>query len=292
MLRWRILLGVTFIVALIALGWLDAHARTPGLWLFPLALLIALAATNELSQMFAARVPRPLGMAAYIGNALIIAANWLPHVASTPALARGNWPLLAIGAAIVLALSVEVFRYRTPDHQSERLAISAFAFLYVGALLSFAVQLRFCGPEGNWGIAALVALLVVVKSSDTGAYVVGRLCGRRKLAPQLSPGKTIEGAIGGLTFAVFAAWLALVVLFPRISGPTAPHVGLWTWLGFGTTVGAAGMIGDLAESLLKRDLGRKDSSDWMPGFGGVLDLLDSVLVAAPVAFAWWEYGIG
>ena len=105
----------------------------------------------------------------------------------------------------------------------------------------------------------------------------------------MSPGKTIEGGVGGLLFAVFGAWLSLAVLWPAMSRVTPPTVLAWQWLGFGLTVGVAGMLGDLAESLLKRDLGHKDSSDWMPGFGGVLDLLDSILVAAPIAYVWWQY---
>ena len=178
-------------------------------------------------------------------------------------------------------------RYREPARQTERLAASALAFTYIGVLVSCTVQLRFAGPGGAWGLAAIVSLLFVVKLSDIGAYTIGRLIGRHKMAPSLSPGKTIEGACGGLIFAACGSWLSLVVLWPLFAGATVPRVNAWQWMGFGLTVGAAGMLGDLAESLLKRDLGCKDSSDWMPGFGGVLDLLDSVLVAAPVAYIWW-----
>ena len=152
------------------------------------------------------------------------------------------------------------------------------------------IQLRFAGPAGDWGIAALASLVIVVKLSDIGAYTVGRLIGRHKLAPHLSPGKTIEGAVGGLAFAGAGAWLALVELWPRLSSTSVPALAPWQWLGFAFTVTVAGVVGDLAESLLKRDLGRKDSSDWMPGFGGVLDLVDSILVSAPVAYLWWQYG--
>ena len=291
MLRWRILLGVVFTVALCALCWLDAQARTPGTWLLPVALVIALAGTNELRQMLAARWAPAVSWVVYLGMAALVASNGLPHVMPQAGFAPWTGPMLALAAAMIVALSVEVVRYREPDGQTERLAGAALIFVYVGVLLSFAVQLRFSGPDGAWGLTALASLLLVVKLSDIGAYAVGRLVGRNKLAPRLSPGKTIEGAVGGLLFAAFGAWLSLVILFPVISGTTAVEVGFWQWLGFGLTVGVAGMFGDLAESLLKRDLGRKDSSDWMPGFGGVLDLVDSVLVAAPVAYLWWEYGL-
>lgn len=286
MLRWRIVLGVLFAGVLLLLAWLDARSPVPGAWLLPVALVVALLGTDELSRMFGNRLPRRLGLTVYLGNALIVASSILPYFA--PALG-GQATILAAAAALLMVIAAEVLRYRAPARQSEQLAVSALALLYIGLLLSFAVQLRFCGPDGAWGIVAIASLLVVVKSSDIGAYVVGRLFGRHKLAPSLSPGKTIEGAAGGLAFSVFTAWLALVLLPARIGAASAPHLAVWQWVGFGLTVGAAGMIGDLAESLLKRDLGRKDSSDWMPGFGGVLDLLDSVLVAAPVAYAWWQF---
>jgi phosphatidate cytidylyltransferase len=106
------------------------------------------------------------------------------------------------------------------------------------------------------------------------------------MAPVLSPGKTIEGALGGIAFACLGSWLALDVLFPAMTGGDELPPRLW--LAYGAVIGLCGMAGDLAESLLKRDVGRKDSSDWLPGFGGVLDLLDSVLFAAPVAYVWWN----
>ncbi len=239
--------------------------------------------------MLAARWPAPLGIVVYLGNAAIVLACGASHL--WPAVARDmwTWPALAVAAALIAVLCDEVLRYREPARQTERLAASALTLLYVGLLLSFAVQMRFAGPGGDWGLAAIASLIIVVKLCDIGAYTVGRLIGRHKLAPRLSPGKTIEGGVGGLLFAVFGAWLSLAVLWPAMSRVTPPTVLAWQWLGFGLTVGVAGMLGDLAESLLKRDLGRKDSSDWMPGFGGVLDLLDSILVAAPIAYVWWQY---
>jgi phosphatidate cytidylyltransferase len=132
------------------------------------------------------------------------------------------------------------------------------------------------------GLIALVALLLVVKMGDSGAYTVGRLIGRHKMSPVVSPGKTIEGAIGAFAFACLASWFAFTYL-PLWMGAARPH-RVWGWIVFGVAVGGAGLLGDLAESLMKRDVGAKDSSAWMPGFGGVLDLLDSILFAAPVAY--------
>jgi phosphatidate cytidylyltransferase len=289
MLRWRITLGVIFSVAIAGLCWADAQGQSPGAWLLPLVVVIALLATDELSRMLAARASAPLSVVTYAGNAAIVLAAGAAHWWSQADADRWGWPALALAGAMIAVLAEEVYRYREPARQTERLAAAAFALVYIGVLLVFAVQLRFVEPVGAVGLGAIASLILVVKMCDIGAYTVGRLFGRHKMAPHLSPGKTIEGAVGGLLFSVFAAWLSFVVICPRIEGVTARQFDAWQWLGFGITVGAAGMLGDLAESLLKRDLGRKDSSTWMPGFGGVLDLLDSILVAAPVAYVWWTF---
>ena len=126
---------------------------------------------------------------------------------------------------------------------------------------------------------------------DTGAYTVGRLIGRHKMAPRISPGKTMEGAIGALVFACVGSWAAFRWIVPLAIRDSVTHAALWGWLAFGLLVGTAGMMGDLAESFLKRDVGVKDSSTWMPGFGGVLDILDSLLLSAPVAWFCWALGL-
>jgi phosphatidate cytidylyltransferase len=153
--------------------------------------------------------------------------------------------------------------------------------------MSFCAQLRLLGGPID-GLIALAALVIVVKMGDTGAYTVGRLFGRHKMAPVLSPGKTWEGLFGGLVFAVVGSWVAFHLL-PRSMGHTLAQT-TWSWLVFGLVVGGTGIVGDLAESLFKRDVGRKDSSTWMPGFGGILDVLDSILFAAPAAYACWYAG--
>ena len=127
---------------------------------------------------------------------------------------------------------------------------------------------------------------------DTGAYTVGRLIGRHKMAPLISPGKTIEGALGALAFSCLGSWAAFKWIVPlAMKHPELQSHDTWRWIIFGLLVGAAGMLGDLAESLLKRDVGVKDSSTWMPGFGGVLDILDSLLLSAPVAWFCWASGL-
>jgi phosphatidate cytidylyltransferase len=180
-----------------------------------------------------------------------------------------------------------MWRYRKPGGNTANLAVAIFALVYVGLMLWFAVQMRVV-----WGIGAIAAWVIVVKMGDTGAYTVGRLIGRHKMAPLISPGKTIEGAFGALAFACFGAWIAFRWLVPLTSTTSVDKACLgWGWLAFGLLVGATGMLGDLAESFLKRDVGVKDSSTWMPGFGGILDILDSLLLSAPVAWFCWAGGL-
>jgi phosphatidate cytidylyltransferase len=109
------------------------------------------------------------------------------------------------------------------------------------------------------------------------------------MAPRLSSGKTMEGLAGGILFACLGSWLSFSFVLPALGGAARRAPPGYAWLVFGLVVGMAGVLGDLAESLLKRDLNCKDSSTWMPGFGGVLDVVDSLLLAAPVGYAVWSW---
>lgn len=285
MLVWRLVLGAVFIGVISGLCWLDYDAATPGVWLFPLALLLAVVASEELLSMMARHGLRPAAWAIYLGNVAIVSANWASQI---PALAGRvgpfDAPALAFVFSLLLIFLAEMTRYREPGRSTVQLAMAVFALAYIGWLLTFLVELRFAGgPQA--GLAALASTIVVVKTCDIGAYTVGRLIGLHKMAPRLSSGKTIEGLCGGLAFACFGSWAAFYWIVPALSNQTAPPS--WAWFFFGLAVGVAGVLGDLAESLLKRDLGCKDSSTWMPGFGGVLDVIDSLLLAAPVAYVVW-----
>jgi phosphatidate cytidylyltransferase len=288
LLRWRLLLGVLLTGAFCGVCWLDYHAARPGVWFGMAAVLLAAAAAGEMLWMLGHRDLKPPSSVVYGGTVLIVASNLvaLTGYASSDAgpLARLGVPLITLTLALIAGFVGEMWRYQAPGGVSVRLALAMFCQVYVGVLLSVLFQLRYLGGN-DAGLLALIALIAVVKMGDIGAYTVGRLIGRRKMVPLLSPGKTWEGAAGGLAFAAFTAWLVIENLGPRLApGLQAPP---WGWLIYGLLVGAAGMIGDLAESLLKRDLGCKDSSGWLPGFGGVLDILDSLLVAAPIGYLLW-----
>jgi phosphatidate cytidylyltransferase len=293
MLRWRFILGALFIAALVGLCWLDYHAARPGIFLLPLAVLAALAAAGELLGMFRKRGHSPLAWVAYGGTLITVlfsgAPVYIPEASSNPGtIGRLGWLAIGLAAGFGIAVVAELRRFAGTGRLTTDLATSCLAILYVGGLIGFMVQLRLLsggpwGNDGHWGMLALVSLIATVKMSDTGQYWMGRMFGRHKLAPAVSPGKTWEGAFGGVLFAIGTAWL--VFALSRRSG-VATHDALPITL-FAIAVAVAGMIGDLAESMLKRDAGIKDSSTWMPGFGGVLDLLDSLLGAAPVAYVFW-----
>jgi phosphatidate cytidylyltransferase len=264
-----------------------------GAWLFPVALLLSLLASGELLGLLGTAERRPIGWLVYAGNFFIVAANGVPAFGpaqwTQSSLDRFGWPLAAFAAAVLAAFICEIVRYKAPGRAAVNLALTIFSFAYIGLLLTFVVQIAF-GPGGQ-GLLALLSLIVVVKMGDTGAYTVGRLIGRHKMTPQLSPGKTWEGAAGAMVFAVVGSGLVFSLLRPRLMPGAAPGPSTWQWIAYGLLLGVAGMLGDLAESLLKRDAGQKNSSTWMPGLGGVLDVLDSILFAAPVAYLCWATGL-
>jgi phosphatidate cytidylyltransferase len=290
MLRWRLILGILIAAALAGLCWLDYQSRVACIWLLPAALAVVALGTEEMLDIAGAAQLHPAPVPVYAGNLLLLAANWfplmLPQALADRAIPPGIWPLAALAGAVLLVFVAEMRRYEKPGGATGNVAAAVLILVYVGWMLSFAVQLRI-----RWGMGALVSMLLVVKMGDIGAYTVGRLIGRRKMAPRISPGKTIEGGVGAIVFSCGIAWLAGAwITGARVpwSLPAASQTG---WLVYGLLVGGAGMVGDLAESLLKRDVGRKDSSSWLPGFGGVLDMVDSVLLAAPVAWACWLLGL-
>ncbi len=147
-----------------------------------------------------------------------------------------------------------------------------FIQVYAVFLGSFTAELT-GEPDGQWWT---LALLIVVISTDTGAYVSGLLLGKHKMAPRISPKKTWEGFAGSIIAALIAGVLVALFLI---------HVPVWVGLIFGVTLALTATLGDLTESLIKRDLGIKDISNWLPGHGGFLDRLDSVLPSAAAAFA-------
>jgi phosphatidate cytidylyltransferase len=275
---------------------LTAGVLTIDSWLAPwypflliLVLSLSLMACHEILQLLGS-VSRPFASLCYTSVAAVLIANWLPHVRPNllPALdddigtELNPWIcVLSVFAVVILAaFLVEMAAFQAPGESVSRISLTVWMVAYLGLLPSFLVQLRWpTSPDTRRGTVALALAIFVPKCGDIGAYFTGRFLGRHRMAPVLSPKKTWEGAAGGLAAAVFAA-LGLNRLGPVIRG------GLWAIIGFGLALGVCGMLGDLAESLIKRDCQKKDASQALPGFGGVLDVVDAILFAAPVAY-WW-----
>jgi phosphatidate cytidylyltransferase len=191
------------------------------------------------------------------------------------------WEALVITyvGVLIIAFLLEMRRYTgEPGAAVPRLALTMLAVAYLGLLPCFFVRIRLSfDPVAS---AVMLALVIFVpKCNDIGAFFTGTFLGKHKMTPVLSPKKTWEGFAGGM-LAGAAAAVVLSFAAPVFSG-------LLEAFAFGLVVGVAGVLGDLAESLVKRDCQQKDASHSIPGFGGVLDVVDSVLFAAPVAYVWF-----
>jgi phosphatidate cytidylyltransferase len=160
------------------------------------------------------------------------------------------------------------------------MAVTVFGVLYVGWLSAHLVLLRElpwrAGTPYAEGSSYVLLAFFVTWSCDTGAYAVGRALGRRRPWTRISPRKSVEGAIGGLLAAVLAAFVARAWF--------APYLKPWDAGAVGVLVGVFAQVGDLVESLLKRDSAHGDSSDFIPGHGGILDRFDSLYFAGPLVF--------
>jgi len=298
--RWRLVSAAVLLAALVGLLALDWYLGDPRQWglaglaLAPMFVGIALLASREMLSLLPPGHSRIRNWSVYLGAVLVVLAPYGPMVlaadsADSP-LAPATWPLLALALAVGLVLSGAMLRFRAPGGVAISVATAVFVVTYIGLLGSFLVQLRLHG-DNDRGVAAFLSVIVVAKMSDVGAYLTGHLMGRHKMAPLLSPGKTIEGAVGGIVFSCLASWLMFAWLIPWWVGDNEAATSAVAALAFGAIVAATGMLGDLAISLLKRDAGQKDSSRMLPGLGGVLDVIDSVLTAAPAGFACWALGM-
>lgn len=300
MLKWRLIGSAAIILPLCGLCWLDSQYSfgRPGVWLFPLVLLLGVLAAEEVLQLLRARQLRPIGWSCHVGTFLVLLAAgipiWWPFSQIPNPTDQAEWTLYALAFGVVLAIVGEIWRYEKPGHSMIHLGLTIFAIFYVGGLLSFMIRLRLAEqgmPDGNgYGMLALLSMIVVVKITDAGAYFVGSALGRTKIVPRLSPGKTAEGTLGGLAAACLGSYVMFQMVGPWLLG-TPAAAGNLGWLGFALLVSPAGMLGDLAESMFKRDMGTKDSSTWLIGLGGILDVLDSMLLGAPMAMLCWELGI-
>lgn len=299
----RIAMGIAVAAVFAGLAWADAvgfAGAAPAWWLLPVVIVVAIGGVNELLRLCGTRdvflpawLLRPATAAVPIAAACGAQAFSAATATASPAATIG-WAAAAFTAALLALFAVEVAGYRSQGLAFDRLITGTFIVAYLGLPLAFMVSLRLLcvenlGPEqrgpGHLGIVPLLSLVAVVKAGDVAAYAIGSLVGRNHMAPVLSPGKTWEGAAASVAASLAVAWF---VLERTGLGPASRPWG--GWIVYGLAIGLAGMLGDLAESLLKREAGSKDSGTSLGGLGGVLDLVDSLLFAAPVAWLLWVTG--
>ncbi|MFQ5731753.1 MAG: phosphatidate cytidylyltransferase [Planctomycetaceae bacterium] len=290
-LLWRLALSAVIIPGLIGLFVLDHRLGARAPVLLVLAVLLAAWAAWELCGLLSVRNIAPHAPSAIAGCVTVVAAGWyLPLSTGDATFPCGLTlaPILPAYAFSVLGLFlVAAFRFREPGGSMESLSANVLTVSFVGLLLAMTAQLRWVAGA-DAGYLVLGSMIVAVKSGDIGAYTLGRLFGMRKMAPRLSPGKTWMGALGAVLASGLAGWAWLQFATPWFNADWSPPAWYLSVL-YGSVLGVAGVLGDLCESLIKRDVGKKDSAALMPGFGGLLDLLDSVLFAGPVAWLMWTF---
>jgi phosphatidate cytidylyltransferase len=290
MLRTRLWMG-TLLIGLAVLVLLEHSWFRPWYpFLFLCYLVATVFAAHELLNLIPEDVRPDSGLTLGFIAALAVFSWWPAVVEAGYGVGRVDvWDLVlgAVVAGTVIAILREIARFRGPDRIVERVGLTAFTLIYLGVLPSCLAQLRWVPLEDS--TPALGLAVFVPKCNDIGAYftgkfLTGRLLGRNHMTPLLSPKKTWQGAVGGMLASVLVA-VGIQTGWPVIPGGWAGAVA------FGLTVGFAGIMGDLAESLIKRDLQTKDASHTVPGFGGVLDVVDSLLFAGPVAYLWFTVGL-
>jgi phosphatidate cytidylyltransferase len=310
-LRQRLISAGLLTVTLIGLLLIDAYLATldsPG-WRLPLpfghqldlgawllngalstliVLVFAVLVVGELVRFFRATGYRATGVAAQVFAAGFVLGPYLAfNLERDLGYYDESWGMTWLALAVCTAFLMQAVRRRT-EHALVNLATTIFIIIYGGLLAGFMVRLRM-EIGGSAGALLLLFSMLVVKLTDMGAFAAGSLFGRHKLIAWLSPKKTWEGLLGGVLLAVAGAlavgsYLHYTDLAPLRHGTLAYPWGL---LIFGLLMAAFSVAGDLCASLLKRDAAVKDSGGTIPGMGGVLDLLDSPLLAAPAAWFFW-----
>jgi phosphatidate cytidylyltransferase len=202
---------------------------------------------------------------------------------------EGFWaPPISVVMLMILALmSITLWRRGASGKPLEVVAITLLGTLYTGGMLAFAYALRYhrFAIDAMAGTLLVLLPLLLTWGTDTGAMLFGKTLGKAKLMPSISPGKTIAGAVGG---AVVAVVLAVVFVKFALHPYARLTMSMAAAAAFGLVVSGAGQVGDLVESMLKREAGVKDSSALIPGHGGALDRVDSLLFTLPVTYVLYD----
>ncbi len=247
-----------------------------GVFFLLLVNLIIFLGLREFYSLMKAKGYQPFEALGYFCALAISAYAWRQGVAV---------PLILTGSLLVIMIR-EVFR-KEMSRSLGHMAVTVFGIMYIGWLGSHLVMLRqlpsTVGVEESIGARLVFLAALLTWSTDTAAYLFGVAFGRHKLIPRISPNKTIEGGVGGLLGAALVGWICTKTFTPFLT----PLAGIL----LGLTVGVVGQLGDLVESLIKRDVGIKDSAELIPGHGGVLDRFDSLLFTVPVLYYYFRFFI-
>lgn len=303
MLGRRLASAAVIISVLIGLIYFDFQlgtvARTgkPGIVLAVLAVIVAVLAAGELAHLLKQLIPAFPPVQAMLIVALTAAICCVPVLQPATTLSTFMWLMIGLIVAVTVTMLIEVVRYRRPDPDSAKgvstlKAIGGIAIaVLIVLLIGFFVAHRLLDGHNALGLLALLALITTVKMSDAAAYFTGRSLGTVKLAPVLSPGKTLQGAVGGIFGGCVGAAIVFYAVAPWFDSIEI-EFPIWWSLIYGTAVSSAGILGDLTVSMFKRDAGLKDSSSWVPGLGGILDITDSLVFAAPLSWLIWRWLLG
>jgi phosphatidate cytidylyltransferase len=294
-LRHRLILGPIFVLFLIAGLWLDevldqtpspewlaswlplGETLPPGIVIFAATIVLALLAASELARILSVN-----GITTSAWATCVAALAGLLASTLTPSGAQGvtgSAVISSVAAGVLVASLVYYSRRKSVEGIVASAGGTLLSFVYLGVLFGFFVFIR--REHSAW---VVLWVLLVTKSCDIGAFFTGRSIGRHKLIPWVSPGKTWEGLIGGVITSAAVAAVGMVALQAWVDESSLP--GPWLAAVAGATFGLIGQAGDLVASLFKRDAGIKDASSILPGFGGVMDVVDSPLLVAPAAY-WW-----
>jgi len=283
MIRQRLLFGTLMTLLFTALvifdGWLDGSVTVSaaddkpvqGTILCILVVLLIIPAQFELAKLASAKnlkIFLPVSIAASV---LFAISHYLQQLVEIPEQTYFSF----LSAFVLFALLLYQYKRYGTSAVIANCGANYFSILYLGLLSSFCIAIRI-----EFGLWSLLMFVFVIKSADIGAYTFGTLFGRHKFSPKISPGKTWEGMGGACAVSTivgigFSAICDIMVLWPAII--------------FGLCFAFIGQLGDLVESMIKRDAEKKDSANKVPGFGGVLDIVDSPLVAAPLAYLFFMW---
>lgn len=270
-------LGQRVLVALVAIPLVGLIAWLGGWWMGALIGAFAAAGSWELFRMAEHAGVRPFTAAGAATAAALVATA---AMAPDPFEVAPAWTLLLLALALWCA-SVAIWRRGVAGRPLEATSVTLFGAVLFGGCLAYAVFLRSLMVEPWDGVALVAFPMLITWASDSCAYFVGRALGRRKLIPAVSPGKTVAGAVGSLVGgAISGVILGVVVLDGWVGLPVSWFEAALV----GAAIAVAAQIGDLAESLLKRQAEVKDSGAFFPGHGGVFDRLDSLLFTFPIGY--------